>query len=197
MGLVAKVSEMLSMHLQGDASSKNPSRSTKEEHKSKQEHMSSHMQPPLHAPSRINHHLINCDGMIDQQGGVHRQPCGGNPFRSRLEKQLWGRNLSRRVVVGQGEHLGAVLPHYVFPDIYTSGLGHVLIVGIIALPSPAVPLSAGAMSMPVLYLSAAAAFTSSPHPRLLTSLLELFQDPLAALSSAKRFSAKRPSHKYH
>ena len=54
--------------------------------------------------------------------------------------------------MGQGEHLGATLPRYVIPDVYISGLGHVLIAGIIALPSPAVPLSTGAMNMPVLYL---------------------------------------------
>lgn len=51
------------------------------------------------------------------------------------------------------EQITKEVPCYVIPDVYTSDLGHVLIVGIIALPSPAISLSAGAMNMPVLYLS--------------------------------------------
>ena len=45
-----------------------------------------------------------------------------------------------------------MLPCHVIPDVCTLGLGHVLIAGIVALPSPAVPVSTGAMNMPVIYL---------------------------------------------
>lgn len=100
--------------------------------------------------------------------------------------------------MGQGEHLGAMLPRHVISDVYISGLGHVLIAGIIALPSPAVPLSTGAMNMPVLYLPLL------QQPSLHPPTSDYYPVPWSCsnvhwLLSAvpKDFSAKKPSRKYH
>lgn len=120
--------------------------------------------------------------------GVHQQQLGGNPLCSRLEKQLWGRNGSWCVVVGQGDRLGAMLPLLCHPRSLHLRSGACFDCGhhrtAISCRSPVHWCNEYASSLP---LSAAAASASCPHPRLLTSPLELFQHPLAALSSAKRF----------
>lgn len=54
----------------------------------------------------------------------------GKPSLQQVGKAALGEKLEL-------EGCGAMLPCHVIPGVYTLGLGHVLIAGIIALPSPA------------------------------------------------------------
>lgn len=112
---------------------------------------------------------------------------GGTPLQQ-VGKAALGEKLEPEGCGGTGGHLGATLPHRAIPDVYGSGLGHVLIAGSIALPSPAVLQSTGAMNTPVLSLPLQQQPLLHPPPPITNQSLGAVPTPTGCCQQCQKIS---------